>query len=85
MFNGNINKKAAKTLPLNLWKMAGRRLDQINRATELKYLAVPLGNHLEALEGDRKGQHSIRINAQYHICFRWVTDGAHEVEITDYD
>lgn len=74
----------SKLLPLRLWRVAGRKLDQINRAAELKYLEVPPGNRLEALKGDRKGQHSIRINDQYRVCFRWTDDAAHDVEITDY-
>jgi proteic killer suppression protein len=84
VFNGRANKKAAKVLPLSLWRVAWRKLDQINRAAELGYLEIPPGNHLEALKGDRKGQHSIRINDQYRICFWWADDGAHDVEITDY-
>ncbi|MBA3495899.1 MAG: type II toxin-antitoxin system RelE/ParE family toxin, partial [Gemmatimonadales bacterium] len=64
--------------------VAGRKLDQINRATELGYLKVPPGNRLKVLAGDREGQHGIRINDQYRICFRWVGDDAHDVEITDY-
>jgi proteic killer suppression protein len=84
VFNGKRSKKAAKVLPLKLWDAAGRRLDQINRATKLDYLTVPPGNRLESLKGDRKGQLSIRINDQYRICFRWADDGAHDVEITDY-
>jgi proteic killer suppression protein len=47
-------------------------------------LRVPPGNRLEALKGDRKGQHSIRINRQWRICFKWVTGNAHEVAIVDY-
>ena len=61
-----------------------RRLDQIEASSSLKDLQVPPGNKLEALKGDRTGQHSIRINDQYRICFIWKKDGAHEVEITDY-
>ena len=53
-------------------------------STSLNDLRVPPGNRLEALKGDHAGQHSIRINDQYRICFAWKTDGAHEVEITDY-
>jgi len=64
--------------------VAGRKLDQINRAAELTYLEIPSGDRLEALKGDRKGQHSIQINDHYRICFRWADDGAHDVEITDY-
>lgn len=50
----------------------------------LNDLRVPLGNHLEALKQDRKGQHSIRINDQYRVCFRWTEQGATDVELTDY-
>ncbi|MGH7513408.1 MAG: type II toxin-antitoxin system RelE/ParE family toxin [Gemmatimonadales bacterium] len=84
VFDGRTNKKAAKILPLDLWVVAGRKLDQLNHATELGTMAKPPGNQLEPLKGDRKGQHSIRINDKYRICFRWADDGAHDVEITDY-
>lgn len=84
VFHGRTSKKAVKVLPVNLWGVAGRKLDQINRAADLGYLEIPPGNRLEALKGDRRGQHSIRINDQYRICFRWADDGAHDVEITDY-
>jgi toxin HigB-1 len=63
---------------------ARRKLDMVHAAAALNDLRVPPGNRLEALSGDRKGQHSIRINDQYRICFVWREDGAHEVEITDY-
>jgi proteic killer suppression protein len=61
-----------------------RKLDQIEAALNLGDLRTPPGNRLEALKGDRAGQHSIRINDQYRICFAWKPDGAHQVEITDY-
>lgn len=64
--------------------VALRKLDQIEAAIQLANLRVPPGNRLEALKGDRLGQHSIRINDQYRICFIWKDDGAHEVEIADY-
>jgi toxin HigB-1 len=64
--------------------VAVRKLDMIHAAALLSDLKVPPGNKLEALARDRKGQHSIRINDQYRICFVWKADGAHEVEITDY-
>jgi len=67
-----------------VWAVARRKLDQINRVAELRDLAVPPGNHLEALKGDRVGQHSIRINEQYRVCFRWENGEAYEVEIADY-
>jgi proteic killer suppression protein len=64
--------------------VAVRKLDMIHAAALLSDLKVPPGNKLEALARDRKGQHSIRINDQYRICFVWKADGAHEVENTDY-
>lgn len=64
--------------------MAERKLVMLDSATDLKDLLAPPGNRLEKLKGDRTGQHSIRINDQWRICFRWMTDGPHDVEITDY-
>jgi proteic killer suppression protein len=65
--------------------VALRKLDMVNAASILKDLRIPPRNHLEALSDDRQGQHSIRINDQYRICFVWNDkDGAHEVEIVDY-
>jgi len=64
-------------------KVALRKLDMIDAAKDLKDLLSPPGNKLEALKGDRKGQHSIRINKQFRICFEW-NDGAENVEIVDY-
>jgi len=64
--------------------MAARKLDLLDSAISLDELRVPPGNRLEALSGDRKGQHSIRINDQYRICFVWTDTGPDEVEITDY-
>lgn len=84
VFNRVRNKKAAKVLPLELWGVAARKLDQINRVIALDELNVSPGNRLKPLHGNREGQHSIRINDQYRICFRWADDGAHDVEITDY-
>ena len=63
---------------------ACRKLDQIEAAMRLDDLRIPPGNRLEALKGDRAGQHSIRINERYRICFTWRVDGAHNVEIVDY-
>ena len=68
----------------NIERVARRKLLQLHAATELATLRVPPGNQLEALKGDRKGQHSIRINEQWRICFVWRADGAHQVEIVDY-
>jgi proteic killer suppression protein len=64
--------------------IARRKLDQIEASINLSDLHIPPGNRLEALKGDRTGQHSIRINDRYRICFVWRIDGAHEVEIVDY-
>jgi proteic killer suppression protein len=64
--------------------IALRKLDQIEAAINLSNLRVPPGNRLEPLKGSRIGQHSIRINDQYRICFVWKVDGAYEVEVTDY-
>ena len=65
-------------------KAAQRKLAIIRAATSLNDLMVPPGNRLEALSGNREGQHSIRINDQYRICFRWEDKDAYEIEITDY-
>lgn len=65
-------------------RVALRKLLQIHAATELRILASPPGNQLEALKGDRKGQHSIRINQKWRICFAWNQGHAHGVEIVDY-
>ena len=63
---------------------ARRKLLYLSRARVLQDLRVPPGNRLEALRGERRGQHSIRINDQWRICFRWQEDGVHDVEIVDY-
>jgi proteic killer suppression protein len=68
----------------SIQKVALRKLDQMEASTRLNDLSVPPGNRLEPLAGNRKGQHSIRVNEQYRICFVWKADGAHDVEITDY-
>jgi proteic killer suppression protein len=64
--------------------VALRKLDQLDAAVKLDDLRVPPGNHLETLKGHRKGQHSIRINDQWRLCFVWEANGAHCVEIVDY-
>lgn len=68
----------------NIERVARRKLLQLQAVTELVSLRIPPGNQLEALQGDRKGQYSIRINDQWRICFVWHTDGAYQVEIVDY-
>jgi toxin HigB-1 len=74
----------SKRLPARLSRQALRKLYILNAALALENLVVPPGNRLEKLRGDREGQHSIRINDQYRICFRWREGNAHEVEIVDY-
>ena len=64
--------------------VARRKLRQLEVAGRLDDLRVPPGNRLEALKGDRAGQHSIRVNDQYRVCFRWTVAGAEDVEIVDY-
>ena len=83
VFNGVSSKEARKSCPRTLWKVAARKLDQLDSVTTLDELRVPPGNRLEALSRDRKGQHSIRINDQYRICFIWSDVGPAQVEITD--
>lgn len=68
----------------NIERVARRKLLQLHAATELNSLRVPPGNRLEALKHDRKGQHSIRINDQWRVCFVWQADGVRSVEIVDY-
>jgi proteic killer suppression protein len=74
----------SKRLPASLFKVALRKLDYLNRAKALQDLQAPPGNHLEALKGDRKGKHSIRINDQCRIVFAFREGDAADVEITDY-
>lgn len=71
-------------LPSTIQRVARRKLRYLHRAVDLRDLLAPPGNRLEALKGDRRGQHSIRINDQYRICFVWSEGSAYRVEITDY-
>jgi len=71
-------------LPRQIERAALRKLTQIHRSRGLRDLALPPGNRLEALKGDRASQHSIRINDQWRVCFRWLGEDAHDVEIADY-
>ena len=68
----------------NIEAVARRKLRQLEVAGRLDDLRVTPGNRLESLKGDRAGQHSIRVNDQYRVCFRWTTGGAEDVEIADY-
>jgi proteic killer suppression protein len=78
------NREVVRAFGQDLQRAAHRKLRILNAASEIKSLRVPPGNRLEKLSGDRAGQHSIRINDQYRICFIWVDGGADNVEITDY-
>jgi toxin HigB-1 len=79
VFNREVVKEFA-----NIASPARRRLFTLNNARALADLLIPPGNRLEALQGDREGQHSIRINDQYRVCFTWKEDGPHDVEITKH-
>jgi proteic killer suppression protein len=84
IFNGKSGKAARKICPQKLWRIAFRKLDQLDSALTLEDLRVPPGNRLEALTGDLAGRHSIRINDQYRICFIWGANGPHDVEMIVY-
>jgi toxin HigB-1 len=84
VFNRRDTKAARKVCPTTLVRVAQRKLDQVDSVDTLRDLRIPPQNRLEALKGDRKGQHSIRINDQYRVCFLWTTDGPALVEIVDY-
>lgn len=77
-------KESPKGFPPDLVASAFRKLRYLDAAGRLDDLKVPPGNRLEALKGDRRGQHSIRINDQWRICFVWKDGGAEDVEIVDY-
>ena len=83
VFNGVNSKASKKICPEIVWRVARRKLDQLDTVTRLDELRIPPGNRLEALSRDRKGQHSIRINDQYRLCFEWTSSGPANVEIVD--
>ena len=78
------NGRFVRGLPHDIQTRAKMRLDRVDVASELRDLLLPRSHRLEALSGDRKGQHSIRINNQWRICFEWVDGDAYNVEIVDY-
>ncbi len=84
VFNGVDSRRARAACPASLWAVARRKLDQLSVAHTLDDLKAPPANRLEALKRDRKGQHSIRINDQFRVCFHWTSEGPTEVEIVDY-
>ncbi len=77
-------REVSRKLPEEIQQVALRKLRMINNAKNLNDLRIPPANNLEKLKGDREGQHSVRINDQWRICFKWKDGDAHEVEITDY-
>ena len=79
-----FNDEASRRLPTQIQRAARRKLLLLHQARRLEDLRAPPGNRLEALKGDRNGQHSIRINDQWRICFRWEAGDAYGVEIVDY-
>lgn len=80
IWSGEVSRK----LPFDIQSVARRKLRMIAAASSIETLKVPPGNQLEALKGDKKGQHSVRINKQWRICFNWHETDAYEVEIVDY-
>ena len=84
IFDGKNSKAARKLCPRVLWGIAARKLEQVDSVKNFDDLKVPPGNRLESLYGNRDGQHSIRINDQYRVCFEWSTGNADNVEIVDY-
>jgi len=84
VFDRKRSKEARRSCPEQVWRVAQRKLDQLNAVVSLGSLRIPPGNELEALKKDRMGQHSIRVNDQFRICFVWTEEGPERVEITDY-
>lgn len=84
IFDGKNSKAARQVCPQQIWKVAARKLEQLDSVSTLDDLFVPPSNRLEALKRERLGQHSIRVNDQYRVCFIWTEAGPTDVEITDY-
>lgn len=78
------NSRAARRIPRGLWRVAQRKMKAIDVAARLDDLTIPAGNRLEKLRGDQAGRHSIRINDQFRVTFRWEEGNAHEVCVEDY-
>jgi len=74
----------SRRLPRGIQRLAARKLEMLAASSQLRSLRIPPANHLEKLKGNRLGQHSIRINDQWRICFVWKNGDAHDVEIVDY-
>lgn len=84
IYEGVDSKRSRKLCPAKLLGTTQRKLDMLDAAITLEDLRIPPGNRLESLVGSRAGQHSIRINQQYRICFVWTSSGPADVEIVDY-
>ncbi|MCH8054881.1 MAG: type II toxin-antitoxin system RelE/ParE family toxin [Deltaproteobacteria bacterium] len=80
VYHGRFSRR----LPRDIQRLAARKLEMLAAASQLNSLRIPPSNRLEKLKGDRSGQHSIRINDQWRICFIWKSGDAHDVEIVDY-
>lgn len=78
------NTRSARRIPRDLWRGAQRKLKLLDAAARLEDLAIPAGNRLERLKGDQAGRHSMRINEQYRVTFRWEGGHAYEVSVEDY-
>ena len=83
LFNGE-NTKAARRIPVEVWKTAFRKLDMLNAAHDLRDLMAPPHNRLKPLRGNLVGKHGIRVNDQFRIVFRWKDGNAYEVQVRDY-
>jgi proteic killer suppression protein len=79
-----FNDESSRRLPTQIQRVARRKLMLLNHARNLNDLRMPYGNRLESLKDDRKGRHSIRVNDQWRVCFRWHGEDAFDVEIVDY-
>ncbi len=84
VFYGRQTRVARRACPESVWRVATRKLDQLDSVVSVAELRIPPNNRLKALKGKRKGQFSIRINDQYRICFVWTEAGPDAVEIVDY-
>ena len=84
IFNGKSSPGARRALPRQLLRAALRKLEQLDSVERLDDLRIPPGNRLETMKGERQGQHSIRINDQYRVCFVWTDSGPDDVAILDY-
>ena len=84
VFNDRRSRAATRLCPATIWRVARRKLELLDSVSALHLLAIPPANRLESLKGDRKGQHSIRINDQFRVVFRWTALGPFDVEVIDY-